>query len=43
MTPTDLTFRFHAAQNIARECGVLMRRRFHDRDSMAFKFKGHQD
>ena len=43
MTPTDLTFRFHAAQNIARECGVLMQRRFHDRGSMAFKFKGHQD
>ena len=43
MTPSDLAFRFHAAQTIARECGALMRRRFHDRDSMAFKFKGHQD
>ena len=43
MTPSDLAFRFHAAQNIARECGVLMKRRFHDRETMAFKFKGHQD
>ena len=43
MTPSDLAFRFHAAQSIARECGVLMKRRFHDRETMSFTFKGHQD
>lgn len=43
MTPSDLAFRFHAAQTIARECGALMKRRFQDRGTMSFKFKGHQD
>ena len=43
MTPSDFAFRFHAAQSIARECGVLMKRRFNDRETMSFKFKGHQD
>ena len=43
MQDRDLEFRFLAAQNIAREAGVLMKKRFEDRDSMTFKLKGHQD
>jgi len=31
------------AQAVAREAGVLMRRRFEHRDGLGFTFKGHQD
>jgi myo-inositol-1(or 4)-monophosphatase len=39
----NLPARCLVAQAIAREAGVLMRRRFENRDSVTFTFKGHQD
>ena len=45
MTPTELEHRLRVAEAVAREAGVLMRRRFLDRSGAgtAFTFKGHQD
>jgi myo-inositol-1(or 4)-monophosphatase len=43
MTDTFLHHRFHVACAIAREAGALQKRRFLDRDKVAFQFKGPQD
>ena len=40
---SDIVARSLIAQAVAREAGVLMRRRFENREAMTFSFKGHQD
>ena len=43
MNQEPLHHRFLIACAVAREAGVLQRRRFLDRENMIYKFKGPQD